>query len=152
MSLANHFKTNAALERKGVSIELPAHENGDVPEIILARAGRNNPDYQKVVERIFRPFRRAQQLNALPAAKNEELTREAFAEAGILGWKNMLKSDVTGVATDTGYVDYTKDNAVSLCKNLPDLYHSLIEMSVDRQTYLEVQEDAKNSSQSLSTE
>lgn len=159
MSLAATFKTDSKLERQGVSIELPAHDNGDIPVIVLARAGRNNPDYQKVVERIFRPFRKAQQLNALPQAKNDELTREAFAEAGILGWKFMLKSDITGNdgkdgrPLDEGYADYTKAHAIGLCTNLPDLYHSLIEMAVARETFQNAvaEGEAKNSVTSSST-
>ena len=159
MSLSDHFKTDAELERKGVGIDLPANDDGSVPCIYIARAGRNNPDYQKVVDRIMKPFRRAAQVGALPQKKQDELTREAFAEAGIVGWKNVLLSDVSGNdgkegrTLDEGFADYSKDNAVKLLTRLPDLYTSLIELSVDRNTFLAVEkeEDAKNSVKSLST-
>lgn len=153
MSLTAHFKTNAELERKGVAIELPAHDNGDIPVIYLARAGRNNPDYAKVQDRVMKPHRRAAQVGALPQKKQDELTREVFSEAGVIGWKNIPKSDVTGNAADEGYAEYSKENAILLFTNLPDLYTSMIELSVDRQTFMDVEkeEDAKNSVKSFST-
>lgn len=164
MSLSSHFKTDANLERKGVGIDMPANDDGSVPCIYIARAGRNNPEYQKVVDRIMKPYRRAAQVGALPQSKQDVLTRECFAEAGILGWKNVLKSDVTGNdggtnadgslrPLDEGFADYTKDNAIALLTRLPDLYTSLIELSVDRSTFLEVEReaDAKNSAKSSPT-
>lgn len=154
MSLASLFKTNANLERKGVAIEMPApNDDGSLPVFYLARAGRLNPDYQKVMERVMRPHRRAANLGVLPQAKQDELTREVFAEAGVLGWKFVPRSDVTGNKDDTGYAEYSKENAIALFVNLPDLYQALIEMSVERTTFQDAdkEEDAKNSSRSLST-
>ena len=153
MSLTKQYKTDTALERKGVGIEFPANDDGTIPCIYIARAGRNNPDYQVVIDRIMKPHRRAAAMDVLPQAKKDELTREAFAEAGILGWKHICAADVSGNADDKGYVEYSKANAVKLLTNLPDLYTTLIELAVDRTTFLEVakEEDAKNSVKSSST-
>ncbi len=153
MSLSSHFKTDPLLERKGVGIDLPENDDGTTPQIILARAGRNNPDYQKVAERIMRPHRRAQQVNALAQAKSDELTMEIFCEAGILSWSNIPLSEVTGNPDDKGYAPYTKENAIKLMTELPDLYASLIELSTSRDTFIAAvkAEEAKNSAPSLPT-
>lgn len=154
MSLTKHYKTDAELERKGVGIQFPTNDDGSVPEIFIARAGRSNPDYHRVAERVMKPFRRMAQVGALPAAKQDELTLEIFAEAGIVGWKNIPLDDVTGLATDTGkFADPTTDNKIALLKNLPEVYGQLIELATNRDTFMAVQkaEDAKNSVKSLPT-
>ncbi len=151
MSLSRHFKTDADLERKGVGIQFPENDDGTIPEIYICRAGRNNPDYQKVVERVMKPHRRAAQVGALSPKKQDELTQEIFCEAGIVGWKNVSAADVTGDPAATGYAEYTKDNAILLCKNLPEVYVRLIELATDHTTFQQAarEEDAKNSAKSL---
>ncbi len=151
MSLSTHFKTNHDLERKGVDVEFPPNDDGSIPTFTIARAGSNNPDYQKVSERIMKPHRRAIAVNAVPRAQQDRLTREIFAEAGLVGWRNVLASDVTGNSEDTGFAEYSKDAAVMLLTNLPDLYASLIEISVTHSTFQDVEReaDAKNSVKSL---
>lgn len=153
MSLTSKFKTDASLERKGIGIEFPANADGTIPCIHVARAGRNNPDYQVVVDRIMKPHRRAMAMDILPQDKKDALTREAFAEAGIVGWSNVLASDVTGDPKAEGFVPYTKASAVALLTNLPDLYAALIEISVDHSSYLQMakEDDAKNSVKSSNT-
>jgi hypothetical protein len=146
MSLSKTFKTDPALEKTGVEIEMPPNDDGTIPTFTIARAGRNNPEYQKVMDRVMKPHRRADQLGALKQAKKDELTREIFAEAGVLNWKNVEAADVFGTDSKK-HAPYTKDNAISLFKRLPELYAVLIEFSVDRATFLEAEkeEDAKNS-------
>lgn len=152
-SLTKRYKTDKDLERKGVGIEFDKNDDGTVQRIDIARAGRANPEYLAVIDRIMKPHRRADTLGVLPAAKKDELTREAFAEAGIVGWSNIPASDITGDPKAVGYLPYSKANAVSLLTNLPELYTDLIELAVGRETFLEVEkeEDAKNSVTTSST-
>lgn len=151
MSLSAQFKTDTTLETNGVEIQLAENKDGTIATVIIARAGRINPAYQKVADRIFKPHRRAANMGMLSEAKNSELTRKVFAEAGVIGWKNVLMSDVTGVKTDEGYIDYSVENAEKLFVNLPEVYSRLIELATDHQTFMQVvkEEEAKNSAKSL---
>lgn len=153
MSLSSKYKTDKTLERTGVRIEFPVNADGTVPYIDILRASRSNPNYQVVADRINAPHRRAEDMGILPPAKREELTREIYAEAGIKGWGNILLSDVTGNPEDEGYADFSKANAIALFTNLPDLYQSLVSLSIEHSTFLVVEKEraAKNSAMSLPT-
>lgn len=153
MSLSAKYKTDKNLERNGVRIEFPPNPDKTVPYFDIVRAGRANPDYQVVADRINAPHRRAEALGVLPADKREALTREIYAEAGIKNWGNIPASDITGDPEATGYLPYSKQNAIALFTNLPDLYNDLVAMSIDHNTFLEAEKElaAKNSVKSSPT-
>jgi hypothetical protein len=153
MSLSRRFKTDTTLEQKGVGIQFPPNDDNSIPEFFICRASRSNPGYQKVADRIFKPFRRAQEMGALPESKNQELTRQVFAEAGLIGWKNVLLSDVMNDDSLEGFAEYSVENAIALLKNLPEVYGRLIELATSHETFMAAvnEADAKNSAKSAAT-
>lgn len=117
MSLYSIFKTNKDLESKGIDLQY-----GDGVIITIARAGGSNPVYARVVEAKTKPYRRQIQSETISAELSEQLTREIYAEAIILGW--------SGVTDEKGdAMEFTKENAVKLLKDLPDLFTDIKEQA-----------------------
>jgi hypothetical protein len=141
MSLYKHFKTDTAAEQKGVVLEYPhlANDDGSVPSVRIARAGGSNDAYLKCIDVKFKPHRRAIQNGTLPRKIWEKLTREAFAETVVIGWENV--QDETGKS-----ITFSKDAALKLLEDLPELFKDIQEQSSDIALYrADVQEmSAKN--------
>jgi len=149
MSLSKQFKVSDKLEQDGAPIRFDADANGKVPCFWIRRVGGRENAYQKVVDRIMEPHRRAQEVGALPKTLHEQLRIEMFAEGAIAGWENVLWSDVRAPANTQApdsYAPYSKENAIALLNNLPELYGELLAFAVQRSTFLEVnlEQDAKN--------
>lgn len=149
MSLRKQFATNADKEQKGVPFKPGVvNEDGTEPTFYLARASQSNPAYVKVQDRIMAPHRAALARRLLPEAKFDELTRQVFAEGAILGWDNVLWEDVAAPDDkDTprgGHAEYSKERAVQLLKNVPELYEMLVQAADDRTRYQDTEADAKN--------
>lgn len=161
MSLSRQYETDPNLERKGVAFQFADNDDGTAPVFYLTRANRSNPDYQKVADRIWKPHRVALRLNALPQAKQDELSLEVFAEAVCVGWKDVVLFDVTGDAKDNvkdakgllPKAPYNKENVMALCKRLPEFYEQLSGLSLEREGFRKLQQegDAGNSSRSSNT-
>mgnify|MGYP003439894611 FL=1 len=117
MSLYSIFKTNKDLEVKGIDLQY-----GEGIIITIARAGGANPVYARVVEAKTKPYRRQIQSETISAELSEQLTREIYAEAIVLDWE--------GVTDENGEImPFTKENAVKLFKDLPDLFADIKEQA-----------------------
>ena len=117
MSLYSLFKTDKSLEVKGIDLQY-----GDGIIITIARAGGANPIYARVVEAKTKPYRRQIQSETISRELSEQLTREIYAEAIVLGWSGV--TDENGKA-----MEFTKENAVKLFKDLPDLFEDVKEQA-----------------------
>lgn len=143
-NLYKKFKTNSKLEIEGIIAEYA--DGTDAPASFkLARAGGGNVNFAKAMERAGRPYRRAILSGNLDAKVAEKMYREVFAETVILGWSNVEGAD--------GPIAFSKDNAVKLLEDLPDLYADLREQANDASLFREEVLEAAlgNSGQSLST-
>ena len=147
MSMYKQFKTDADLEKKGVEIDY-----GDF-RITIARAGRGNQKYAKILERKAKPFRRALQSGSLSDEKAISMLREAYAEAVILRWETLRDGEwEIGIEApadgnkDKQFLPFTVENIILTLENLPDLFADIQSQSNDialfRQEYLE--DDAGN--------
>lgn len=146
MSLSNQFKTDKKAETEGIRVEYAENEDGTIPTFIIGRANRTNRRYSQALERLTKPHRRALEMKTLPKEKAEEIWRDVFIEGNLHGWENVRNSDVTGNKQDEGYAEFTKDNAISLFKNLPDLYDDLSARANDAANFRveSMEEEAKN--------
>jgi len=143
MSLTKIYKTDSKKETEGVTVSMPANDDGTVPYFIIARTGgKSNQRYQKALERNMRPVRAELRLKTLDNQRADELLMASFVEGALLSWGNIPLSDVSGVETDTGYCEYSQDNAKKLLTRLPELYADLQERAADLTLFREGEEDA----------
>lgn len=160
MSLTAQYHVNQDKARKGVPFPVGRPDkHGRTPVFKLARASSANPDYQATLDRLMAPHRASMRGRAMPPELFAELTRRAFAEAGVLGWENVLKDDVYGhgkrpavgepVANreadpNDDYETYSHEAAYALLTRLPELYDLLAEVSTGRELFGDAEADAGN--------
>lgn len=133
--------TDASAEVNGIEVlfELGAIEIG----ITIARAGGKNDGFQKKSEQLTRPFRRTNvEIEQLPIAKQEEITRVLYADAIILGWRTYVTengerkcfADVL-FDDDGSEIPFTRDNVISVLKRIPDLLLFIVREATKYQNF-----------------
>lgn len=124
MSLRKTFKTDKTAEVEGVEIEVGVNEFNNNPITIrLARMSRSNKRYTKRLELVTRPHQSAIQNESLDNELAAKMMREVFVDTVLLGWGNVPKFDLTGIDADKDKeLEFTRDNALALFTELPDLY------------------------------
>ena len=124
MSLSKMFKTDQKMEREGIFIDLgpnedlPPGDDGKRPSMRfrIARAGGSNQEYNKALERLTRPHRRAIQAGHFSNEQAEALFREAFVNNVLLGWDN-----ITDPKDPTQLLPFSPEAANRLFTEMPDL-------------------------------
>ena len=130
MSLFKQFKTDSKVEKEGILLDygpnkdLPANADGSHPVIMIriARAGGANDAYNKRIEALSKKHRRKIQNDALEIAELREMTMHAVADTVILGWENVTDEDGNPMP-------FSRDNALKLFKQLPDLFNDVQEQA-----------------------
>jgi hypothetical protein len=120
--LFKQYKTNSAKEAEGVEIEFPEAQNDDgtIPTFIISRMGKSNKAYSKALEAATRPYRRQVELGTMKNEVAETLFMGVFCDTVLKGWKNVQ-------GEDGAEIPYSKDAAISLLSELPDVYDLLQE-------------------------
>lgn len=123
MGLRRNFKTDPTRENEGVEIEVDINEHNKQPiKIRIARMSKSNKRYSKRLEEVTRPHQSAIANETLDEGLGNKLLREVFVDTILLGWSNLPKSELTGVETDTDELPFSRENALSLFEELPDVY------------------------------
>lgn len=147
MSLYSMFKTDAGLETDGILIEYGEASNAQPVRFRIARSGGQNTVFTKALEKATRPYRKAIQNGMLDDKTADKLYKGVFAEHVLLGWENVEGEDGKPI-------QYSKENALKLFKDLPDLFLDLREqagnVSLFRQEVREA--DLGNSGKSSATD
>jgi len=117
------FKTNTDLEKNGVWFDL-----GDC-RFLLKRFGGANRDLSKVMAKVFKPVAHLVEKDLLPDEVDSKLTAKAFVEACLVDWE--------GVEIDGEEVPFSKEKAIELMVELPDLMQTLLECSKNVENYRE---------------
>ncbi len=152
MSMRNLFKTDPALETKGVVIDYGSFR------ITLARAGGANKKFSKLLEAKTRPHRRAMQTETMQDAAAMTILRDVYADAAIMLWENRKTFDketgewvgdfVVGIEPEEGemLLPFNHDNIVKTLEDLPDLFADLQEQAAKVSLYRvhNLEEDLKN--------
>ena len=138
MSLHTQFATNETKEIEGVMVQYGANKDGTIPTFKLSRMGRSNKKYTKALDAATKPFRRQLDLGTMDAATSERIFMEVFVITVLTCWYDVQVKDLT--------VNYNKENAMNLMKELPELYDDLQEKAKSAALFRDeaVEEEAKN--------
>jgi len=127
MSMYEHFKTDAQTEKDGIWLDY-----GEFM-VRVSRAGGSNKDFQKTIEKMARPYRRAIATESLPREKSNEIMMAAYAAAVVRDWK--VKDEdgnwSHGIENPDGgeLLEVNADNVLATFKLLPELYADVQEQA-----------------------
>lgn len=126
MSLRKTFKTDKQAEVEGVDFEIAVNDHNGQPIIFrLARMSQANKRYTKALNEATKPHMAAIQNDAMDNELARKMLQKVFVDTILLGWSNLPKSDLTGDPNDTEELEFTKENALALFEEMPDLYNDL---------------------------
>lgn len=134
MSIYKQFKTDEKLEKEGIEL------NYDGVIFRIARAGMNNLPYQRAMERLTKPYRRAIQNNQMSGDKLLDIIKQVYAETIILGWE--------GVKDENDQpLEFNKENCLKVLRDLPELFLDIKSQAENHTLFLaDIREaEAKNS-------
>lgn len=131
------FETSPDLERDGIVIDYGTFQ------FVIARAGGANADYERVLQRLVRPYRRAAQAGTLDSKVRDDLVRQAFSETVVKGWKGVK-------GRDGNEIPFSPVAARKLFEDLPELFADLLVQSMTVANFLREgrEADAGNSGSS----
>jgi hypothetical protein len=135
MSIYQIFGTDSELEKNGVWVEMD-----EGISFLVARTGTIGCEYDRVLRTATKPHRRAIENETIAPELVRKITVEAFAKTALLDWRN--------VKDEAGHdLPFSKENAVKLMLDLPELAQVLFDFARDYQNYrrAQLEEDAKNS-------
>ena len=123
MSLRKTFKTDKTAEVEGVWLEIGINDHNSKPiRIKLSRMSASNKRYTKELNKVTKPHQSAIQNDALDNDLARKMLREVFVDTVLLSWENLPKSELTGKDSDKADLEFTRENALALFDELPDLY------------------------------
>jgi hypothetical protein len=128
------FETNPEHETKGIDIDY-----GDYGVFRIKRAGGANDEFSKVLEVKTRPYRRQIDMGTFDSKVAEKFLVEAFVDTVLIGWENV--KDKKGKN-----LEFSKENAVKLLSDLPELFADLREKAMNAANFLlgDIEDDLKN--------
>lgn len=123
MSLRKTFKTDKKAEVEGVEVAVAMNDHNNEPILIrISRMGTTNKRYTKALNKVTQPHQAAIQNGAMDNDLARKMLQEVFVDTILLGWKNLPKSELTGNEADTDELEFTRENALALFDEMPDLY------------------------------
>jgi len=123
MSLRKTFKTDRTAEIEGVWLEVAVNDHNSKPiRIKISRMSSSNKRYTKELNKVTKPHQSAIQNDALDNDLARKMLQEVFADTVLLDWENLPKSELNGNDEDTELLEFNRENALALFKELPDLY------------------------------
>ncbi len=146
MSLYKSYATNPDSEIQGVEFEYSG-----AAKLLIARSGGANKKFQKIVERICKPHRRALDTGRIKADVLRRLIMEATVDACILNWWSKVVDTETGEESweegieqvgSEELLPVTKDNMTALFNRLPDFFD---DVSADSGSYASFQDEGRDS-------
>jgi hypothetical protein len=144
MGLFEQFATNRKAEVEGIDVTFgDTNADGSVPTFRIARMGKNNKRYQRMIEQETKPYMHAIRNDNLPSETDEAITMKVFIATVLIGWQHII---VPQVFDTTDEVSCTPENAEKLFKALPELYIALKENAGKMSNFRaeEVKADTKN--------
>lgn len=125
------FSTNKDLESGvGVDICYPGFT------ITIHRAGGSNAKYATALKDKARPYSKLIAAGMLDEAVASKMLVEAFAEAVVVGWKNVVDRDGKPL-------EFSVENCVKLFTDLPDLYADVRAQAEDFKNFQADNEEAE---------
>lgn len=121
MSLYKQFETNKEAELDGIWVEIGDGEEAPAA-FKIARMSKSNKRYTKAIEKATRPHKKAIELDILNENLAEKLMKDVFVSTVLLNWRNVKNRE-------GNVMEFNKENALQLFKDLPDLYNLLEEQA-----------------------
>jgi hypothetical protein len=141
MGFRKQFATDPKLERDGLWLDY-----GDGRRLLCARAGGANKHYQRTMESVAAPFRRAIETKTLPPEQAEKILVEVFARSVVRGWEGVTQDDLDGSGDQTP-VSFSVENCMKFFAALPEVLADVRGQIVEAQLFRAVldEDDSKNS-------
>jgi len=139
MSMYATFRTDAEAEKNGVYLDYGSFR------IRVARAGGGNKRFAKVLEAKTKPYRRAIQTETMDHERAQDLLREVYAEAIVLGWETKVAGEWrAGIEAPAGgdLLPVTKENVLATFRALPELFADVQDQSSKIALYRASTQDA----------
>lgn len=152
-NMFTQFETDKNLEKNGIVLDY-----GDF-RVTIARAGGANRKYNRTLEFVSKPYRRAIDNKTIAVEKAEEIMMQVATQSLVLLWevrevkeakKEGEEDKVTwksGIhARDGGVIDFTRDNVMLTFQQLPDLFHDINGQAETAANFRKagLEDDAKN--------
>jgi hypothetical protein len=115
MGIYDTFKTDNKAEVEGVWKDFPPNRDGTVPRFLIARMSPSNPGYVKRVEAVAKQYKVEINLDIFTEAQAFEPMLDVFVDTILIGWEHVQDQHEK-------LIEYTKDNAKKVLRDLPDLY------------------------------
>lgn len=112
-NLDKFFKANSSLEQDGVDFDI-----GDGISFKVRRFGPSNTRVKSAMATYYKPYAKQVELGTLPVEKSLEINAKVFVDTCLVSWQGVL--DESGKP-----LEFTKENALKLFKDLPDLFETL---------------------------
>lgn len=148
------FRSDIGAEQEGVVLDYGAFR------VTIARAGGANKAYERILEALTKPYRRAIQLETLDPKVSEKIMKEAMAKAVILNWEVLVDAEGNpdpdgqdwkqGLEhPDTGdLIPFTWENVLEVLqhKEIQNLYHDLRAQSSKEALFLQTRREEEGNS------
>lgn len=130
MGLYDKLETDRDLETgSGVVLDY-----GDGVKIRIHRAGGSNQKFTNRQTVLIKPFQRQINNDTLPPEKGRELNIQLYAETVIVGWEGVTDRDGNPLP-------FTKENAIRVMTDLPDLFSDLVASANDRALFRKAEQE-----------
>lgn len=136
MSVFDDFGTSATKEIEGIDVTFGPNADGSIPTFKLARMGRTNKTYLRVLDQMSKPHRRAMALGTMSNEMQDSVMLKVFVKTILKGWSNVQDKDGT-------VIPYSEENALAVLTKLPDLHVALVEQAQDIALFREAQLEAE---------
>ena len=124
-NLHKTFKTNQILEKDGVD-----YMYNDEVSFKVRRFVATNPRVKEAMAHYYKPYARQLELGTLSPEKTQEIQIKLFIDVCLVSWK--------GLKDESGKdIEYSKQNALEILQELPDLFDSLWKHANDFENYKE---------------
>jgi len=120
MDIRKEFATNKTKEQEGIWSDF-----GDGLKIKIARSG--NPEYQKLFQKLAKPYQKAIRRGNLNNEIAEKLLVEAMAKAIVLGWEGLFEGKKE--------IKYSEKEALRILTEYKDLRDQINEVAGDMESY-----------------
>lgn len=148
------FRSDISAEQEGVILDYGAFR------VTIARAGGANKSYERILEALTKPYRRAIQLETLDPKVSEKIMKEAMAKAIILNWEVLVDAegnpDPDGTDWKQGLEDpdtgallgFSWENVMTVLqhKEIQNLYHDLRVQSGKEALFLQTRREEEGNS------
>lgn len=150
MGLFQQFATNRKAEAEGIVVSFGGENaDGTLAQFRIARIGKTNKRYQKMLEAETKPHIHAIRNDNLAPEIDEAITLKIFIATILLGWENVSIPELFSPEEHSlpgDYLPFTAANADKLLKALPELYEELKTNASKMANFRaeEITEDSKN--------